>query len=444
MSRTILILMFLAASTAAANAQASVTGTLLGSDGKPIPKATVSLRTISLDSTLKTVDAIPDGKYNITIGSPGVWALTYTGPDQNFREVALYLDKPERIGLDVRFDNPVKVTFADSESVAARIAGIYEEMQNNQHAIMTAYQEYKKSGKAPGQFRYNWSNELASLTKRIDEEKNPVIRQGLVLDYIGLGSLTANLDTTIVRQALADISPASMIWEFSPNLVRVAVDLAQLPAAEANAYVQNLLEENPSVSVKSSVAFSLFMFAKETGNKADASKYYNILTRDYANTRYGREVAERFPAVSRIEVGKPVPAFSVVSMADSTKVITNETLKGKYYLMDFWATWCGPCVVEMPNLDKAYKDFHDKDFTILSLSLDTSPADVTTFRKDKWPMPWLHTFIGRSSKSNILNEFEVAFIPKPILVNPQGIIIAMGDSLRGDGLEKTLEKDLGK
>ena len=63
-------------------------------------------------------------------------------------------------------------------------------------------------------------------------------------------------------------------------------------------------------------------------------------------------------------------------------------------------------------------------------------------RKDKWGMPWLHTFVEKGKENKLSKRFEVSGIPKPILVNPQGIIIATGMELRGEELEKTLNKYL--
>lgn len=341
------------------------------------------------------------------------------------------------------------VTFGNSKSVTARFAQVYDEMQKNQVAFSDALVKYRASGKDMKDFKHDLSGKLQSLKNRIEKEKVPILRQELMLAYFFVGSMSVNkqaiLDSTIKVEALGEISPASVIWSLNPIMVIEVVQyMSDLPQADKDAYIRKLLDENPSAITKSTVLYVKFMNAKMMNDNAKSTRYYNLLTTEYPGTMYGKMVKERFPAVSNLAVGKPVQAFSVVSMADSTKVITNETLKGKYYIMDFWATWCGPCVAEMPNLDKAYKEFKDKNFTILSLLLDTSPADVIAFRKDKWPMPWLHTFIGRGSKSKILKDFEVAFIPKPFLIDPTGKIIAMGDDLRGDKLEKTLEKDLGK
>jgi len=158
------------------------------------------------------------------------------------------------------------------------------------------------------------------------------------------------------------------------------------------------------------------------------------------DTPFGKMVKQRFSPTIAIAVGRTVPAFAVKEFEDPTKILTNETFKGKVYLLDFWATWCGPCVAEMENLHKAYEKFKSKNFEILSLSLDRKADDVAKFRNDKWKMPWLHTFV--TNDQQLTNAFEVVAIPRPILVDVNGKIVALDADLRGEQLEATLAKYL--
>ena len=131
--------------------------------------------------------------------------------------------------------------------------------------------------------------------------------------------------------------------------------------------------------------------------------------------------------------------MNVVTLTDDNFEIEVNSSE-KPVLVDYWATWCGPCVGEMDNLHKVYNKFHPKGFEILSFSLDQNVETVNKFRKDKWAMPWKNAFIGDTKGKIIAKNFEVIGIPKPILVSADGKILALSGSLRGEGLEKTLSR----
>ena len=342
-----------------------------------------------------------------------------------------------------RSDKPSAVDFADSNSTEAKFASIFEEMQNNEEAFMDYYRSYMASGKSPMEFHYDWSAAERSIAARIAAEKNPLLKKELMFAYFELGALTAKLDTQLVREAVEQISPKSHLWALMP-IVSTVLRLAGENAAEQDAYVQKVVDENPSADVKAAVLANEFMLAKQSGNAAAAAKYYSLIVERCGDTKVGKEIEARFSSGAGPEVGEEVPAFSVVSMDDSAETISNVSMKGKYYLIDFWATWCGPCVAEMPNLQKAYDTFKGDDFTILSLSLDRTKEDVVKFRESKWKMPWLNVFLGADSQNEILRDFDVMSIPNPVLVDSTGRILATGVQLRGDELMKTLDKFLKK
>ena len=181
------------------------------------------------------------------------------------------------------------------------------------------------------------------------------------------------------------------------------------------------------------------------GNKPDRARVlYDHIVNEYGETKIGKFVKDRISRDPVIVVGKAVPAFSFASFEDSKKIITNESMRGRVYLIDFWATWCGPCVGEMENLHKAYEKFKGKNFEIISLSFDNQTEDVQNFRRKRWKMPWLHSFIEKGFQSETARQFEVLGIPKPILVDSNGQVIATESDLRGENLEKTLARVLGE
>ena len=146
-------------------------------------------------------------------------------------------------------------------------------------------------------------------------------------------------------------------------------------------------------------------------------------------------------SAGKLQVGEPAPAFEVQSLEDSTDTYRREELLGTTYLIDFWATWCAPCIAEMPILHEAYEKYRDRGFTILSMSFDAEPINVTLWRgTNEWTMPWLNGFVEGGFDSSVADSFGIVALPRPILIGPDGTILALEGDLRGEDLLRTLSR----
>jgi thiol-disulfide isomerase/thioredoxin len=339
----------------------------------------------------------------------------------------------------VRSDSEPVVTFKDPNNPIAKVALIQMEMTKRASTWGIKVQALAASGGKD--FKYNWSSAQQEIVKQLRTEKDPLVRQALLLNYVDTKARNAmESDPKIGVQALKEIPPDSKLWMMPTlQLMKVAGDLAGDQSLFEN-YLSRFLEKNPDETLKTNLLMNLLMMAKMQGDEKGLKSYYDLTMKSMGDTPFGKMVKEKFSPTIAIAVGRTVPAFAVKEFEDPTKILTNETFKGKVYLLDFWATWCGPCVAEMENLHKAYEKFKSKNFEILSLSLDQKPEDVTKFRKDKWKMPWLHTFV--TNDKEVQNAFDVIAIPRPVLVDTNGKIVALDADLRGEQLEATLAKYL--
>ena len=121
------------------------------------------------------------------------------------------------------------------------------------------------------------------------------------------------------------------------------------------------------------------------------------------------------------------------------KEIDLEKMKDKVILIDFWATWCGPCIAEMPNVTAAYETYKDKGFEVVGISLDEDKAAVVKFIADN-KMPWPQFVDGKGWENELAQRFGIRSIPATFLVGKGGRIVA--SNLRGPDLEAAIEKAL--
>ncbi len=336
------------------------------------------------------------------------------------------------------------IDFQDPAGETAAFAQAYEGLYTFGNVWQQALQDYQAGGGDPNSFRYDFGTLRDSLSGIIAGEKGPHVRTMQILRYMTLGLYGADsLSSDYARELLQKLNPDDPLWAVQPLAMPVAIDMSGKPD-QYTGYLQKAARTNPDREVRATLIYYLLNKAYRSGDMASAHSYYDRLQNEFGGTMLAQYAKSEFSFDNEIAVGKPVPDFSVSSLDHPNVTFSKKNMLGKTYMIDFWATWCGPCRRELPYISKAYADFRDKGFQILSLSFDDSPQDVRNFRKKKYPMPWHHGFLKGGFENKIAREFNVNAIPSPILVGPKGIILAKGVALRGPNLEKTLRQILGK
>jgi peroxiredoxin len=134
------------------------------------------------------------------------------------------------------------------------------------------------------------------------------------------------------------------------------------------------------------------------------------------------------------KVGKAAPRL-VVKDVDGNPLRFDD-LRGRYVLLDFWATWCAPCVAELPRMQAAYSKYHEAGFEVVGVSLDETKTAVQDFIRTR-KLPWRQVH-NASCGGDLVEAFGVGAIPATFLLDPQGTIIRL--ELRGPALEQTLSR----
>jgi peroxiredoxin len=191
------------------------------------------------------------------------------------------------------------------------------------------------------------------------------------------------------------------------------------------------------------------LYAQVLDNPEKAAELVKQLKRDFPDTQQGKNAdevltnlkqqAEAKKIKSELVEGAKFPDFDEKDVAGKPLSVAN--YKGNVVLVDFWATWCGPCVGELPNVIKAYEKHHAKGFEIIGISLDQDEKKLKNFTNDR-KMTWQQYFDGKGWGNKLAAKYGVQSIPATYLLDREGKII--GKDLRGAALEEAVATALAK
>jgi peroxiredoxin len=217
-----------------------------------------------------------------------------------------------------------------------------------------------------------------------------------------------------------------------PGMDSLDAEFDKLTAIK-NTKNKKYLSENPASPI------SMFVFRQFAGydiNADEAEPVFLSLAEKLRKGAAGKEMAERIEVAKKTGIGRMAMDFTQNDTLGNP--VSLSSFRGKYVLIDFWASWCGPCRQENPNVVKAFSNYKDKGFTVLGVSLDQPNA------KDKWlkaihddNLTWTQVSDLKFWKNEVAVQYGIQAIPQNFLIDPQGKII--GKNLRGEALNKKLE-----
>lgn len=308
-----------------------------------------------------------------------------------------------------------------------------------------------------GEFKFMHATEEADFFRiKIDNSEYMIIAKNG--DAIKLG---ANLTDPAMNYTLSGAVEADKLEELNKNknayISRISALQAQFEQnvssqpqsrdAIANQMRPALMKENEGLvnyilkfameNTNSLAGFYAINSLNPTDYERELLAYANKIKSNFNKNAAVTNFLVRMAKLRAVQVGQAAPDFTMNTI-DSKSIKLSE-LRGKYVLLDFWASWCQPCRLENPNIVRVFNQYKDKNFTILGISLDKDPiAWKQAVIQDG--LTWTHASELKDFESPTARLYQIDAIPSSFLLDPDGKII--GKNLRGEELAAFLSKTL--
>lgn len=290
--------------------------------------------------------------------------------------------------------------------------------------------------------------------KELSDEDAEKAAQLKVQGYVNLAVLTSP-DPKPARQAIEKVEELAkedrkVVSDFAKNNLQVVriICVAGLAPKERDALVDEVLNTVKRQKFAPRALSRAQMLGETLGEIGDRDRlldYYGNLATVMRESGIENLVAQAQQIEGQLRRMKlPGNVMELEGQTLSGEQFDWEAYRGKVVLVDYWATWCGPCRQELPNVKKNYKKYHDKGFEVVGISLDDDHAQLKAFLKDE-KIPWITLFEPDEDRRGwnhpMAVHYGVSAIPMAILVDKQGKVVSL--SARGPELSRLLSELLG-
>ena len=363
----------------------------------------------------------------------------------------------KKVGASIFQGKTIALTMKDGKaSFTGELSDTDLAVRNHHFKIFTVQFEqgktyridYKATGDDPQFDPYLFFEDAGGTSIENDDDGGGGLNSRII--YKAAKTSTFRIITTTLPAKQAgkfslEVGPASAAEAKEADLKYRINKFASLPPAQRTNLVQELSKRFQAQGENLTINDARLAFQFSMAVEDDVAIAREVL-KDYIKI-FGAAPNQQLAGLSKHfekslksldKIGKPM---EVTGKLTNGKDYDLSKFKGKVVLVDFWATWCGPCIAELPNMEAAYAKYHNKGFEIIGISLDRAGDDekLATFM-EKRKMPWPCINIEDSRK--LANLYQVNSIPYPVLIDQEGNVVSF--RARGPQLERLLEKLLDK
>ena len=325
-----------------------------------------------------------------------------------------------------------KIENLDDEKYNTRVIGTIENLEESATVSLTNfYYKSKYMDSTPiknGKFNFEFNSKEPFVYNLSIKSKGGYIDKPITI-IITPGITKISIDNSDGKNGLEILEGSEETFEYQKYF-------------EKYKYQRNIeyVKQNPGSFMSLYILYKLFKL--KSFPKKELTQIFNSLDDKYKNSQFALRIKEIIANDFIAKKGVMFPNFKLLDKDDN--IITLDDFKGKYVLIEFTASWCGPCKQQIPYQKKAYNRYKDKNFEILHVYLENKEKMKKAIEKDS--IPWVNVYDKAEFNSRIAKKININSIPKLFLLNPQGIIIEDGVppsySLKFEGLSSLLSKHL--
>jgi len=388
--------------------------------------------------TVDSVSGSSDGTFIIPIRERGFYRFSFSAPNHRETIIPLYIEHSLDLTVELSQDSVTmtRLVFRDTDSHTAKFYEI--------HTALAAHgSEYRKSSRGrpdtTGRVKkgaYDWSPYVTELNGQIALERDSLLCQALMIARLTAFVYGDTLSTASAKSILDAIPPTHPYWADAPyNLVVTSVH------GDYRSYIDRAAQSHPDRWVRAWLMLVYLAQGRYLQDSVRVRQYAARLISEFPATDFAKMAAPYATVSMRdVTVGSLLPSFSFEALDHSEGQVSNQAFKGKTYLLTFWATWCQPCVNQLPILRDAYSQYAAEGFDVLSVSLDDNRENLAAFLKSR---PWFHwpqAHAAGGFNNEFVKRLGVYYVPTAFLIDHTGHVLATSKDLIGPKLDSTLTR----